>query len=336
MLKKIWALMLLVMVPLVFVAGCGSDKKPETGKSEKHVLRLGHTFAPEHPFSVCLDGMAKDIKEATQGAVEIQVFPSAQLGSEIDVANSLKMGSVDMGLFGTAILHPLDVRMSIEELPYAWPKRENAYAALDGDLGKALDKLMEKHGIVGLSWWEAGYRQTTNNKKPITSVEDFKGLKIRVPNNAMRIDTFKLLGAEPAPITFAEVFTALQQGAIDGQENPLATIQSSKLYEVQKYLALTNHIWGSGYLAISKKAWDELSADQQKIVREKAQIWRDKERNMIRESEGKILADLKKAGMQVTEPDYKAFQAAEKPLWDKYEATFGKEYMDMVKKYSGQ
>lgn len=337
MLKKIGATMLLVVFSLIIFTGCGANKSQSTaGTAQKHILKVGHPLAIDHPWTVALEGMAKDVKEATKGAVEIQVFPASQLGSEIDVANSLKMGTIEMGLFGTASLHPLDIHMGIEELPYAWPKRENAYAALDGDLGKALNKIMENHGIIGLSWWEAGYRQTTNNKKPINTLADFKGLKIRVPNNAMRIETFKLLGAEPTPITFAEVFTALQQGAVDGQENPLATIQSSKLNEVQKYLAITNHIWGSGYLAISKRAFEELSPEQQKILQEKAQVWRDKERKMIRDSEEKLVQDLKKAGMQVTEPKPEEFKAAEMPLWNRYEGVFGKELMDLVKKYSSQ
>ncbi|MEN6412915.1 MAG: DctP family TRAP transporter solute-binding subunit [Veillonellales bacterium] len=332
--KKLGILLLMLIFSLTFLAGCGNDKT--AGSNQKHVLKVGHPLAADHPWTVCLEGMAKDVKEATNGEVEIQVFPSSQLGSELDVANGLKMGTIEMGLFGTASLNPLDKRMAIEELPYAWPKRENAYAALDGELGEALNKIMEKQGIIGLSWWEAGYRQTTNSKKPINSVEDFRGLKIRVPNNDMRIDTFKLLGAEPTPISFAEVFTALQQGAVDGQENPLITIQSSKLYEVQKYLTLTNHIWGSGYLAISKQAWDELSPEQQKIVKEKAQIWRDKERQMIKDGEAKSVDELKKSGMQVTEPNFQEFKDAEKPVWDKYEAIFGKDLMDLVKKYSSK
>ena len=337
MFKRFSIFMLLMVFSLVVVAGCGSNQSKQTpANAKKHVLKVGHPLAADHPWTIALEGMAKDVKEATKGEVEIQIFPAGQLGSEIDVANGLKMGTIEMGVFGTASLHPLDIRMGIEELPYAWPKRESAYAALDGDLGNELNKIMEKQGIIGLSWWEAGYRQTTNNRNPINSVGDFKGLKIRVPNNAMRIETFKLLGAEPTPIAFAEVFTALQQGAVDGQENPLVTIQSSKLYEVQKYLSITNHIWGSGYLAISKQAFDDLSPEQQKILREKAQIWRDKERKMIRESEEKAVQDLKNAGMQVTEPNYQEFKAAETSLWNKYEGIYGKELMDLVKKYSQQ
>jgi tripartite ATP-independent transporter DctP family solute receptor len=330
------ALVLVASVALL-VAGCGSgtaDKKAEAPK--KQILKVGHVFAATHPWTIALEGFAKDVKEATKGEVEIQVFPSSQLGNDRDMAEGMKLGTIEMALIGTGALQSLDKKMIIEELPYAWAKRENAYKALDGDLGKVLNDAMKKQGIIGISFWESGYRHITNSVRPINSVADVKGLKLRVPEAEMRIDTFKILGAMPTPMAFSEVFTALQQKVVDGQENPLATIDSSKFNEVQKHLTLSYHIWGSAYLGISEKAWKKLTPEQQKIIMDKAAAWKLKEREMIKKSESELVAKLKKAGMQVTEPNVAEFQKAVQPVWVKYEGVYGKELIDLVRKYSSQ
>src|SRR5690606_4497124 len=177
----------------------------------------------------------------------------------------------------------------------AWPTRETAYAALDGELGEALAGILSGLDIETVSWWESGYRHITNSVRPIETPADMVGLKLRVPEAELRIDTFRELGALPTPMAFSEVFTALQQNVVDGQENPLATIYASKFNEVQDNLALSGHIWGSAVLTISKDAWGSLTEEQQTILMEKAAIWRDKEREMIREGDTEILAKDRKS-----------------------------------------
>lgn len=297
-------------------------------------LKVGHVFAADHPWQVALEGLSADVAEATDGEVIIEVYPSSQLGGDREVAEGLGLGTVEMGLFGTGALQVLDKRLIIEELPYAWPTRESAYAALDGELGEALAEILEGHDIKAISWWESGYRHITNSVKPIVTPADLEGIKLRVPEAELRLDTFRELGAQPTPMAFSEVFTALQQNVVDGQENPLATIYASKFHEVQEHLALSGHIWGSGVLTISTSAWDKLTEDQQKALTEAAAVWRDREREMIRKSDDEVLALLKEAGMKVTEPDAAAFQEAVQPVWTKYEDVFGKELLDLVRKYS--
>lgn len=331
--RRLFSMALVLSVSIgLFFSGYGfSAEAPK-----KQVLKVGHVFAATHPWTIALQGMAKDVQEASNGQIDIQVFPSSQLGGDRDVAEGLKLGTIEMALFGTGALQSLDKKMIIEELPYAWPKRESAYKALDSDLGRVLNEIMKKQGIIGISYWESGYRHITNNVRPINSVADLKGMKLRVPEAEMRIDTFKILGALPTPMAFSELFTALQQKVVDGQENPLAAIYSSKFNEVQKYLTLSYHIWGSGFLAISEKAWTKLSPDQQKIIMDKAAVWKLKEREMIKNSEDELLVTLKKAGMQVTEPKVAEFQKAVQPVWTKYEGVFGKELVDIVRKYGSQ
>lgn len=327
--KQIKCIVLLMCLVLV-LGGCNSASKTD----DKVVIKVGHINAPDHPWNVALEGFAKDVSDATNGNLEIQVFPSAQLGGERDVAEGLKLGTVQMGLFGTGALQSLDKRLIIEELPYAWSVRENAYAALDGELGQALNDILKEQSIIGLSYWESGYRHITNSVRPINSLEDLKGLKLRVPEAEMRIDTFKDLGALPTPLAFSEVFTALQQNTVDGQENPLATIYSSKFNEVQKHLTLSGHIWGSAVLCISEQTWNSLSDEHKNVITEKAEIWKIKERELIQKSDLELLEKLKASGMVVTEPDVKPFKDAVQGVWTKYESEFSKELVDIVRKYS--
>lgn len=334
MLNKNSRSIITIFICLVLIlSGCSSGKKPASS-DEKVVLKVGHINAPDHPWNIALEGFAKDVSEATNGNLEIQVFPSSQLGGERDMAEGLKLGTLDMGLFGTGALQSLDKRLIVEELPYAWSNRNNAYEALDGELGDELNKILKGHSIVGLSYWESGYRHITNSVRPINSLEDLKGLKLRVPEAEMRIDTFKDLGALPTPLAFSEVFTALQQGTVDGQENPLPTISSSKFNEVQKHLMISGHIWGSALLGISDKSWNGLSDDYKKIISEKADIWKIKEREMIQNSEKELLESLKASGMEVTEPDVQPFKDTVQGVWAKYESQFGKDLVDVVRKYS--
>lgn len=310
---------------LVFAAGAANAET---------TLKVGHVFAADHPWQIALEGLSKDVSEATGGEVVIQVYPSSQLGGDREVAEGLQLGTVEMGLFGTGALQVLDKRLIIEELPYAWPTREKAYAAVDGELGDALAEILAAKNINTLSWWESGYRHITNSARPIETPEDLKGIKLRVPEAELRLDTFRELGALPTPMAFSEVFTSLQQKVVDGQENPLATIYASKFYEVQDNLALSGHIWGSAILTISSKAWEKLTDEQKTILREKAEIWKEKEREMIRASDEEVLAKLEAEGMKITRPDPAAFQEMVQPVWDKYEGVFGENLLAIVRKYS--
>lgn len=300
----------------------------------KITLKAGHISAVGHPWHEALVGMAEDVKEGTDGEVIIQVYPSSQLGGEREMAQGLGLGVLEMGLFGTGALQALDKRLIIEELPYAWPTREHAYRALDGKLGEALAEVLAEQKITTLSWWESGYRHITNSVRPIESPEDLKGIKLRVPEAEMRIDTFKIMGALPTPMPFSEVFSGLQQKVVDGQENPLATIDASKFYEVQDHLALSGHIWGSAVLTIATATWDKLSDEHKKVIEDAAEKWKLKEREMIAKSDSESLEKMKAAGIQVTEPDPAQFQAAVQPVWEKYESTFGAELMDLVREYA--
>lgn len=296
-------------------------------------VKLGHVLAASHSWHKAAEGFAAEVKEKTVGRVNFILFPSGQLGNEKTMVEGMQIGSQGAAVIGSGSLQPVDARFGVVELPYTWSSTAQAYRAYDGDLGKALEKIAEAKNLVLLSWWENGYRHITNNRGPIKTPADLKGLKTRVTPDKMRLDTFTLLGAAPAPLAFGELYSALQQKVFDAQENPLSIIYTSSFFEVQKYLSLTGHVWSPASLAISKSVWNRISPEDRKVVKTAADHWRNEQRRMISESDKQYLIQLKDKGMQINEVDKAAFAAAVAPIWKTYETTFGPELMGIVKKY---
>ena len=304
--------------------------------AQQYNWKLGHVVAPTHPFQLACVEFAKAVEKDSNGRIKIEVHHSGDLGSEKDLVEQIRFGALEMGLINTGALQGIERKMEVEELPYAWPTRQHAYAALDGKLGQKLKELAEPKGIYILAWAENGYRHMTNNVRPINTPDDCKGLKIRSAEVSMRLDSFKLLGIQPTPIPFTELFMALQQGTVDGAEAPLAVLYSSKFYEVQKYLSLTGHIWGSANFEINKSLWDKLPADLQTIIQKNATACAEYERKLIQQSDVNIITELKNKGMKINEIDTRPFKTATSPIFKKYEEVFGKELMDLVKIYSSK
>lgn len=296
-------------------------------------IKIGHVLNSDHAWHTNLEGFAKDVAAETEGRVVVKVYPSAQLGNEKDVIEGLTLQTIDGGLIGGGSFQSIEPKFGIEALPYAWKDHQTAYNAMDGEIGEMLLGILGSKGIKGLAWWENGFRNITNSKKPIVVPADMEGLKIRVTPDKMRLDTFNTLGASPMPINFGELYTALQQGVVDAQENPLAIIYSSAFYEVQKYLSLSGHIWGSALLCVNSSVWNKLSDQDKAIVEKLATKWRDREREQIMAQEQDFLKKLAEKGMEINEVDKAAFKEAVQPVWQEYEPVFGKELMDLVRKY---
>jgi tripartite ATP-independent transporter DctP family solute receptor len=296
-------------------------------------IKLGHVLAPTHSWHKAAEGFAAEVRDKTAGRVNFILFPSGQLGNEKTMVEGMQIGSQGAGIIGSGSLQPVDARFGVVELPYTWNTSAQAYKAYDGELGAALEKISEGKNLVIVSWWENGYRHITNNRGPIATPADLKGLKTRVTPDKMRLDTFTLLGANPAPLAFGELYSALQQKVFDAQENPLSIIYTSSFYEVQKYLSLTGHVWSPASLVIAKSVWNSISPDDRKAVKAAADRWRDEQRRLISEGDAQYLALLKEKGMQVNEVDKTPFAALVAPVWKSYEATFGPELLGLVKKY---
>ncbi len=325
----------LIKHPLLSLALCAALSAPIAARAQTEI-KLGHVLAPSHSWHKAAEGFAADVNQQTSGRVRIVLFPSGQLGNEKTMLEGMQIGSVHAGIIGTGSLQPFDPKFGVVEMPYAWQSQQHAYRALDGDLGKALEKLADGKNLVIVSWWENGYRHITNNRGPIKTPADLKGLKIRVTPDKVRLDTFTALGASPAPLAFGELYSALQQGVFDAQENPLSIIYTSSFFEVQKFVSLSGHVWGAASLIVSKPIWNRLSADDRKTVAATATKWRDAQRKMVQDSENEMIANLKAKGMAVNEVDKAVFAKAVEPVWQAYEPVLGSELLGLIKKYRDQ
>jgi len=244
---------------------------------------------------------AQLVETKSGGKLKVNVFPGGALGSDQANVAALQGGTLEMASMNSGIFASLVKDFEIYDFPFLFGNPKEADAVVDGPFGQGLHKKLEDKGIVGLAYYELGFRQLTNNKRPIAKVEDIAGLKLRVIPNPINIDWVSALGANPTPLPFPELYAALEQGAVDGQENPVATIQGAKLNEVQKYMTLTNHQYNPQSVVISKKFWDSLSADEKKAVQDAATESAKYQREQSRNAAGSILEALKKGGMQVTE-----------------------------------
>ena len=254
-----------------------------------------------HPIVVGMEKFAEVVKAKSGGKIKVNVFPGGVLGGDAPNVSALQGGTLEMVSMNSGILASQVKEFAIYDFPFQFADAKEADFVVDGPFGKMMhDKLQEK-GMVGLSYFELGFRNMTNSKRPIAKVEDFAGLKIRVIPNPINLDWVKALDANPTPMAFPEVYGALEAKALDGQENPLNVILANKFAEVQKHLALTNHVYNPQSVIISKKFWDTLSVAEKKIVLDAAAEATKFQRQASRDAAGSTLDQLKKAGMQVTE-----------------------------------
>ena len=293
---------------------------PLAAHAQAMKLTLGHGAAPENPRHVASLKFAEAVKAKTGGRIEVQVAPSAQLGDDAAMVTAVRTGALDMSANSQGAVSAAVPEYAAFGMPFMFSSPAAAFKLLDGPLGKELADRSAEKGLVLLGTWDNGIRHMTNSKRPITKVEDMKGLKMRVPPDATLVDIMKSLGAEAQQIRFAELYVALQQGVVDGQENPLVNIHASKLYEVQKHLALTNHQFQMTPFVMSKRTWDKLSDGDKKAVQEAAAEATALQRKLSQEADDKLLADLKAKGVQVTTPDKSAFEKATAEVDEKWAA----------------
>jgi TRAP-type transport system periplasmic protein len=292
-LKTLFAALLMAQTVAAGVA-LAQDIKPR-------LIRFGYGLNEQSNQGRATKLLADEIEKVSGGKMKLRAVGAAALGSDVQMQQALIGGAQEMMVGSTATLVGIVSEMGLWDTPFLFANSKEADTILDGPIGqKVMDKLRDK-GLVGLVYWENGFRNLTNNKRPVTKVEDLDGIKLRVMQNTVYLDSFKTLGANAVPMAFSELFTALETKAVDGQENPYNTILSSKFFEVQKFLTVSNHVYSPWIVTVSKKYWDQLSKDEQKIIMDAAIKSRDFERTDTRTEAGKALADLKGKGMQVNE-----------------------------------
>ena len=269
--------------------------------AQTRTIKFANQNAKGHPIIMGMEKFAELVEAKSGGKLKVTVFPGGTLGSDQANLSALQGGTLEMASMNSGIFASIVKDFEIYDFPFLFGDAKEADAVVDGPFGASLHKKLEDKGIVGLAYYELGFRELTNSKRPITKVEDIAGLKLRVIPNAINIDWVSALGANPTPLPFPELYSALEQHAVDGQENPVATIQGAKLYEVQKYMTLTNHQYNPQSVVISKKFWDTLSPAEHKAVQDAALESALYQRQQSRAAAAGILENLKKNGMQVSE-----------------------------------
>ena len=293
-------------------------------------LKLGHIAVPDHPYGQGADHFAKLVAEKSGGAIEIKVFPSSQLGGQKDLIEGLVFGAVDMALVGTAVLGQFQPQISLFDLPFLFEDRPHAYKSLDS-VGMELGKELEGKGIKLLGYMENGIRHLTNNTRPVNSPADMADLKIRVMTNKIFVEMMKSLGASPTPMAFSELYSAMQQGTVDGQENPSAHIFTKRFYEVQKFASKTAHAYSPEPLVVSMISWAKLNDEQKAIVEEAAKEAIAWQRQISEDQDNKYWDQIKATGkMEVLEVDRTKFQEATAPVIEMFAPVVGQANIDKI------
>jgi len=319
-------LSLIIVISLIAVLLLSSF----TFAEPKYVLKLGHVANNEKPYAKFAVKFAELVKEKTNGGVEVQVFPSSQLGNQRDLIEGLTFGTVDMTLTSTAVLGNFLPEMAVFDLPFIFRDKPHTYKALD-TIGMEIGKKLESKGMKLLVFAENGVRDLTNNVRPVRTPEDMKGLKIRVMEQPVYIEMMKALGANPTPMAFGELFTALQQGTVDGQENPVSHIWTKRFFEVQKYISLTEHTYSAEPLLISMITWKKLPKEYQEAMVASANEALDWHRAQCSASDNDMWKKVIDSGLtEVIKVDKEPFRKATAGVWKMFEDKVGKENIERI------
>ena len=329
-------LCLAMTVSLTACGGSAEEQTPasDTGSStEQIVIKISHQNAITHPTQKGLEKFKELLEERSGGTMTCDIYDSAVLGNDTSNLQQVIAGSLDAAMImGADIWQGYDKRAMIENLPFMFSTYEEARAAWDGEFGQYMkENVLEPCGGHVVDFWENGFRHFTNNVRPLVVPSDCAGIKFRTADNPLRLMMFEEFGSSAIVLAFSELYSALQQGTVDGQENPLSNIVSSCFYEVQKYLSLSNHIYSTSVFVFSDKCWDSLTEEQQNLVYECAEEAKQVTRDLTESMDEEYLQTCIDAGMEVNEIDVEAFREASQPVWDYYESEYGSELVDLVR-----
>ena len=301
---------------------------------QERTIRFGHLNNPDHPVSFGVKRFSEIVAAKSGGKLTVKEFPSSTLGNELQQQSALQGGVQEMSAPATTSLAGIVKEFGLVDFPFAVTTFEQADALLDGPFGQALLAKLPEKGLVSLGYWDLGFRNITNSKRPIARIEDLNGMKIRVIPNPVFLDTFKAFKTNPVPMPFAELYGALESKAVDGQENPYAVILSNKFFEVQKYVSATNHVYAANILLVSKRFWDKLSPAEQKIMRDAATEARAYQRQVSRAAAQRAVGDLKAKGMQyndIAPAEQARMREVVKPITDRFMAAYDPAVVNLYK-----
>jgi len=294
-------------------------------------IRFAGNLPPENSNSRAMEVFKHEVERLSAGGMLVDTFPAMQLGGAKDNLDQVKTGTLQAAYLSTAFMTGFVSKLGVFNLPFIFKDRETAFRVLDGPIGKEIEREMEKAGFKNLGFWENGWRHMTNSKRPITTRDDLSGLKIRLQNNSVHLRTFKLLGANPVPMDIKEVYSAMQQGVIDGHENPFCNTLNLKFYEVQKYLSVSGHFYDLMGAIMNKRFYDSLPKDKQAIIDRAARAATEFQRKQAVEDDLKCLEALKQKGMQVNTMSPAAlvkFREMTLPVYKEFEKELTKDLID--------
>jgi TRAP-type transport system periplasmic protein len=323
-------LILKSIVAAVAVAAFGMASAQDI---KERTIKFGVAGPETHPAVPGMKKFAEAVTAKSGGKIKVNLFFNSSLGTDQAIVSAIKGGTVEMSVMNSGILASEAKELALFDFPFLFANEKESDAIVDGAVGKKMHALLQEKGLVGLSYWELGYRHMTNSKRPLNTVEDIDGLKLRVIPNPINVDWVKALGANPTPLPFAEVYGALEQKAIDGQENPIAVIAANKFWEVQKYVALTNHQYNPQSVIFSKKVWDTLSPAEKKIIDDSSDEATKFQREQSRAAVAANVELLKKNGMIVTQfspVEVNKLREKMKPVIAKYTASVGEATVNEV------
>ena len=337
--KKLYRFMaiLMALVMVLGLAACSNEKAPiengEAGETpaDTVVFKLGTTVNEQNSFQIAAEKFAELVAERTNNAYNIEIYPNAALGDERTMLESMQMGTLDMGIITSGPFVNFVPEMGVLDMPFLFANDDEAYKILDGEIGKEILSKLEDVKLKGLAYAERGFRNLTNSVHPVEKAEDVSGLKVRVMENEVYIATFEALGVNTVPMAWTEALTALQQGTIQGQENPVNVIHAFKLWESQDYVTMTRHAYAAALITMSLDKFASLPGDVQEIFVDAAQEAAEFERAWVAENEEKQMAELEANGMEIVrEPDLESFKAAVQKVYDKYPQF--SEYLERIEK----
>jgi TRAP-type transport system periplasmic protein len=306
---------------------------PATAEIQERTITVSNGVAETHPVGNGVEAMRECIDERTDGAWELNAFWSSALGDDLQATQALRSGTQEMVITSTSPLVGIEPALGVFDLPFLFANEAEADAILDGEFGEFISEKMEDSGLVNLAYWENGFRNLTNSVRPVQSADDLEGMRVRVMQNNIFLDTFQTLGANAMPMAFGEVFTALETGAIDAQENPYVTIDTSQFYEVQDYLSATRHAYTPFMVLFSKPIFDTYSEEEQEILVACAEVGRDVQREVSRELSEQSLAHVQEEGMQFNElPEEELERIRERvqPVYERHAAEIGEDVVERM------
>jgi tripartite ATP-independent transporter DctP family solute receptor len=317
--------LVLLLIPGLFA--CRSRTGPR-------ILKISNGVSDQHPTCLACKKLEQIVEAKLPGKYDVQVYANAQLGDDVRATENVRMGTLEMVATSASPLTGLVPELNVFDLPFIVPDEKAADCVCDGPIGEKLSSALERKGIKLLAYYENGFRQLTNSVREVRTPDDLKRLKVRTMQNAIHLDAFRAMGANPTPMPFSEVFTALQQKTIDGQENPIPTIWLSKFHEVQKYVTLTNHVYGPHILLIGKKLWNSFPPEDRKIIADAAKESAVYQRTVNRKMNKDFVDELRETGVIVTElttKQHQAFRDSVSSVYDEWEPKIGETLVEEFK-----